>query len=778
MPRDANGNYTLPPSYHVQTGDTLLPVQHNPPFEDVANALTNSVARDGRTVMTGDLQMGGNKITNVAAGTLDNDAATVSQIRSSSGVVRINDFGADPTGVEDSSEAILTAVLYANDNNLKVTGNGRFKLEGSDVIDITTDVDFSGAIFDCSEWTGFFNFTRKKVPVTYPSGSAVVNALKASTDLTANSARFSGWNSTPEVDDSYIIINTTQDFYSFRGAPRKRQELNRVFKDGIVASPLRYDLAAESIDSVQVFPMEDRWREAKGLTLDIRGADPVGEGRYVRVQTSLLDIDVRILQDRDPSVTSNYSYVEFDHCCAIKARLTMQWPNRSAAGYTYNFSINRGYEVEVEPYGDGDGWGAMGSNVSQRITIRGGQVNRIDFHQPVAEWFRVLGTTVGNWGILVTMVGDLIVEDTNFHIRRQANINNIGVIRSRGDSGGFCDGDLIMRNCKVTIDKGTSDLPGADGVVNLIQHQQDATGTAKPSGTPINYRFWRIIDVDGLQTFGAGTSARFQPLDLVNAGRAATIAICEEINVRNARGENLFFAYNLGDKTPSRSGAYPFKADFENITADTISIVSSTNAFRCSVGARNCRGAVLPGILMETHAPGDYVVEGGIIGMIDLYSGADPAGLVSLRYVGSTLYRIGGGYIQGDAGAHDVRLIDCSIHNDSITNLYTLITALLIRPKVYISDVETQFRITNDLNETPGNWTLLGNARAGQPVTAVFGAGADISEFAMHMPPVGRIVDGVARGSSGPLLAGFRRSGPTTLTAGTAGTSPRYLVIA
>ena len=76
MPRDANGNYTLPPSYHVQTGDTLLPVQHNPPFEDVAEALTNSLARDGRTVMTGDLRMGGNKVTNVADPAFPSDAMT------------------------------------------------------------------------------------------------------------------------------------------------------------------------------------------------------------------------------------------------------------------------------------------------------------------------------------------------------------------------------------------------------------------------------------------------------------------------------------------------------------------------------------------------------------------------------------------------------------------------------------------------------------------------------------------------------------------------------
>ena len=76
MSTDANGNFSLPPSYFVQTGDTLLPVQHNPPFESVAQGLTARVMKDGRTVMTGNLQMGGNRVTNVADPALPSDAMT------------------------------------------------------------------------------------------------------------------------------------------------------------------------------------------------------------------------------------------------------------------------------------------------------------------------------------------------------------------------------------------------------------------------------------------------------------------------------------------------------------------------------------------------------------------------------------------------------------------------------------------------------------------------------------------------------------------------------
>jgi microcystin-dependent protein len=80
MPRDSNGAYSLPSGTLVSTGDTILVNQHNPPFQDIANALTNSLDRDGSGGMRANLQMGGNKITNAAEGTDPTDVATVSQL--------------------------------------------------------------------------------------------------------------------------------------------------------------------------------------------------------------------------------------------------------------------------------------------------------------------------------------------------------------------------------------------------------------------------------------------------------------------------------------------------------------------------------------------------------------------------------------------------------------------------------------------------------------------------------------------------------------------------
>lgn len=79
MADDVSGNYSLPASYQVADGDTVLPEQHNPPFEDVASALSNRIHKDGRTLWTGDQNANGNAIINLADGVNLQDAATVKQ---------------------------------------------------------------------------------------------------------------------------------------------------------------------------------------------------------------------------------------------------------------------------------------------------------------------------------------------------------------------------------------------------------------------------------------------------------------------------------------------------------------------------------------------------------------------------------------------------------------------------------------------------------------------------------------------------------------------------
>jgi hypothetical protein len=82
MSRNGSGTYTLPAGNPVVTGTTISSTWANNTLTDIATALTGSLSADGQTTATGALQMGSNKITNVAVGTVPTDVAVVSQVTS------------------------------------------------------------------------------------------------------------------------------------------------------------------------------------------------------------------------------------------------------------------------------------------------------------------------------------------------------------------------------------------------------------------------------------------------------------------------------------------------------------------------------------------------------------------------------------------------------------------------------------------------------------------------------------------------------------------------
>jgi len=101
MSRNGSGVYSLPAGNPVVTNTTISSVAFNNTMNDMANALTGSVASDGQTPMTGQLDMNSLKIKNLAAGTTTGNAVEYSQF--------IAAF-TDPTITGD----------------LTVTGNGEF----------------------------------------------------------------------------------------------------------------------------------------------------------------------------------------------------------------------------------------------------------------------------------------------------------------------------------------------------------------------------------------------------------------------------------------------------------------------------------------------------------------------------------------------------------------------------------------------------------------------------------------------------------------------------
>jgi hypothetical protein len=105
MSRNGSGVYSLPAGNPVVTGTSISSTWSNTTLSDIATALTGSVASDGQTPMTGNLDMNSQKVVNLANGTLSTDGINLSQL----------------------TAAFISPTITGN---LTVTGNGTFQGTG------------------------------------------------------------------------------------------------------------------------------------------------------------------------------------------------------------------------------------------------------------------------------------------------------------------------------------------------------------------------------------------------------------------------------------------------------------------------------------------------------------------------------------------------------------------------------------------------------------------------------------------------------------------------
>jgi hypothetical protein len=84
MSRDGAGTYNLPAGNPVVTGTTISSTWANNTLNDIATALTNSIAKDGQTTPTANLPMGTKRLTGLGAATALTDAAQATQVQNNS----------------------------------------------------------------------------------------------------------------------------------------------------------------------------------------------------------------------------------------------------------------------------------------------------------------------------------------------------------------------------------------------------------------------------------------------------------------------------------------------------------------------------------------------------------------------------------------------------------------------------------------------------------------------------------------------------------------------
>ena len=117
MPRNGSGQYSLPPVYVATPGTEIRAIQHNTPLEDIEQALTGSLPRDGSAPMAANLAMGGRKITGLGEPTSSTDAArlqdvTVDATTSTKGRVELA-TNAETISGSDTARAVTPAGVAA-----------------------------------------------------------------------------------------------------------------------------------------------------------------------------------------------------------------------------------------------------------------------------------------------------------------------------------------------------------------------------------------------------------------------------------------------------------------------------------------------------------------------------------------------------------------------------------------------------------------------------------------------------------------------------------------
>ena len=121
MSRNGSGVYTLPAGNPVVSQTVISSTWANNTMNDLAAAMSDSVAADGQTPMTGPLNLNSNKVTNLATGTVNTDAINYGQFNTPT-------FGG---AVVCSSTLTVTGATLLNSTlgvggNTTVTGDGTF----------------------------------------------------------------------------------------------------------------------------------------------------------------------------------------------------------------------------------------------------------------------------------------------------------------------------------------------------------------------------------------------------------------------------------------------------------------------------------------------------------------------------------------------------------------------------------------------------------------------------------------------------------------------------
>lgn len=193
MSRNGSGVYSLPAGNPVVTGTVISTTWANNTMNDLASAMTDSVAADGQTPMTGPLNLNSNKVTNLANGVLTGDAVNFGQFSTPT-------F----TGAVTCSSTLSVAGDTTMAGNLAVNSTGQIKLPNGSTAQRSATPAVGSIRYNTSlqQFEGYSTYsgqtisTITRVTTTATLTTATNHNLTSGTFVTVSGATPSAYNGT------------------------------------------------------------------------------------------------------------------------------------------------------------------------------------------------------------------------------------------------------------------------------------------------------------------------------------------------------------------------------------------------------------------------------------------------------------------------------------------------------------------------------------------------------------------------------------------------------
>ena len=199
MSRNGSGTYTLPAGNPVVSGTVIATTWANNTMNDLASAMTDSVAADGQTPMTGPLNMNSNKVTNLATGTISGDGINFTQFNTPT-------FGG--AVVCSSTLTVTGATVLSSDATM--SGTGQLKIPNGttgqrSATPVSGMIRFNSTL---NSYEGYTSYTGATIStITFVTTTATLTTATAHGLNTGNTVFITG--TTPAAYSGTFVITVT-----------------------------------------------------------------------------------------------------------------------------------------------------------------------------------------------------------------------------------------------------------------------------------------------------------------------------------------------------------------------------------------------------------------------------------------------------------------------------------------------------------------------------------------------------------------------------------------